>query len=170
MTLICNVTDTTSLANLLDTLPKGARICHRRVDQGLCRDVADSKFQTVHFDIDWVDFTPCEVIHVGVPKTPENFAVLKGHPRNLLARVPDAARNAIEALLHQPVHVRFKQRAQFFAKWLKRSLELKEDEAKLHSTFPAHLQRVLQGNLRRVLQRVFATSISPPSGQQGEAY
>ena len=41
VTLICNVTDTTSLADLLDTLPKGARICHRRVDQGLCWDVAN---------------------------------------------------------------------------------------------------------------------------------
>ena len=144
VTLICNVTDTTSLNGLLDTLPKGARICHRRVDQGLCRDVADSKFQSLHFGADWVDFTRCEVIHVGVPKTPENFmvdAVLKRHPRNLLSRVPDAAKNAIEALLHQSVHdVRFKQRANFFAKWLRRSLELKDEDAKLHSSLPAHLQ------------------------------
>lgn len=95
-----------------------------------------------------MDFTPCEVVHVGLPKTPENFmvdAVLKGHTRNLLARVSQAAKSAIEALLQQPVHVRFKLRANFLAKWLRRSLELKDDEAKLHSTLPAHLQRVLQG-------------------------
>eukprot|EP00435_Cladocopium_sp_Y103_P062039 s153_g23.t1 len=72
-------------------------------------------------------------------------AVSKGHPRSLIARVPDTAKQAIHDLLHEPLHVRFKKRAAFFAKWLRRSLELKEQESKLHASLPTHLQRVLEG-------------------------
>eukprot|EP00435_Cladocopium_sp_Y103_P053287 s396_g17.t1 len=82
-----------------------------------------------------------------MPRTPKQFieeAVSKGHPRNLIARVPEKARVAIDALLNKPMHERFRQRAKFFSRWLKRSLELKKQEAQLHASMPPHLQRVLK--------------------------
>ena len=90
----------------------------------------------------------CEIIHVGIPRAPEDFlreAVSKGHPRNLIARIPEAVRDAIENLLHQPLHKRLDRRAQFFRKWLKRSLELKSQEEDLHAQMPLHFRRVLKG-------------------------
>ena len=79
---------------------------------------------------------------------PEDFlreAVSKVHPRKLIARIPEAVRGAIENLLHQPLHERLDGRAQFFRKWLKRSLELKSQEEDLHAQMPLHLRRVLKG-------------------------
>lgn len=92
---------------------------------GLCRDAANSQFSlfTLVTESFWED------------------AVRKGHPRNLLARVPECAKGAIEDLLDQPMHLRFKR----LPSELKRSLELKEEEATLHSQLPKHLERVLHG-------------------------
>eukprot|EP00435_Cladocopium_sp_Y103_P049576 s2642_g15.t1 len=147
-TYVSATSSNNGLGKFLDLQPKGSRICHRRIHEGLCRD--DEMFNKLNcvFDENWEDNTPCEILHIGMPKTPEQFmedAVDKGHPRSLIARVPETAKTAIHELLHEPIHVRFKKRAAFFAKWLKRSLELKENEAKLHASLPAHLQRVLEG-------------------------
>ena len=43
------------------------------------------------------------------------------------------------------MHCRLEKRANFFKKWLQRSLELKEEEAKLHNELPEHLRRLLVG-------------------------
>ena len=44
-----------------------------------------------------------------------------------------------------PVVVNGSVAAQFFRKWLKRSLELKSQEEDLHAQMPLHLRRVLKG-------------------------
>eukprot|EP00435_Cladocopium_sp_Y103_P071464 s958_g37.t1 len=119
------------------------------------------------FDENWSDNTPCEILHIGIPKTPEQFiddAVAKGHPRSLIARVLEIAKNAIHDLLHEPLHVRFKKRAAFFAKWLRRSLELKEQEAKLHASLPAHLQRVLEGKKLLLWKEILLDLQYPDAG------
>lgn len=118
------------------------------MEQGLSRADAKSRFTSFECAADWEDLNPCEIIHVGVPRTPEDFlqeAVRKGHPRNLLARVPEAVEDAINNLLFHPLHVRLEKHAIFFARWLKRCLEVREAEASLHRQLPPHLRRVLQG-------------------------
>jgi len=95
-TLVCSV----SLPNFLDKMPKGARVCHRQVEWGFCRADANEIFSSCECASGWEDNTICEIIHVGIPRAPEDFpreAVSKGHPRNLIARVPEAVQEAIEA-------------------------------------------------------------------------
>ena len=147
-TLVCNVADTVALPIFLHKMPKGARVCHRQVEQGLSRADAKRRFANFECAADWEDLSPCEIIHAGFPRTPEEFlgeAIAKGHPHNLIARVPEASEGAINNLLFSPLHVRLESRANFFAKWLKRSLELKGAEADLHRQLPPHLRKVLQG-------------------------
>jgi hypothetical protein len=147
-TLVCNVSDSTALPTFLDKMPKGARVCHRQVEWGFCRADANERFSSFECASDWEDNTVCEIIHVGIPRAPEDFlreAVSKGHPRNLIARVPEAVQEAIENLLHQPLHLRLAKRTQFFKKWLKRSLELRSQEEELREQMPLHLKRVLKG-------------------------
>ena len=118
------------------------------MERGLCRAEANRRFSSFECASDWEDHIVCEIIHVGIPRAPEDFlreAVSKGHPRNLIARIPEAVRDAIENLLHQPLHKRLDRRAQFFRKWLKRSLELKSQEEDLHAQMPLHFRRVLKG-------------------------
>jgi len=111
-TLVCNVSDSTALPNFLDKMPKGARVCHRQVEWGFCRADANERFSSFECASDWEDNTVCEIIHVGIPRAPEDFlreAVSKGHPRNLIARVPEAVQEAVENLLHQPLHLRLER-------------------------------------------------------------
>ena len=101
---------------------------------------------------------------MGVPKDPEVFwkdAVYAGHPRDMLARAPDLVVHLLEDLVNEPMHCRLEKRAKFFQKWLKRSLELKEDEAKLHNALPGHLKRLLAGK-RLPLWREILTDLGYP--------
>lgn len=142
------MSDTTALPTFLDKMPKGARVCHRQVERGFCRADANKRFSSFECASDWEDNTVCEIIHVGIPRAPEDFlheAISKGHPRNPIASVPEAVQDAIESLLHQPLHVRLERRTQFFKKWLKRSLELRSQEEELRDQMPLHLRRILKG-------------------------
>ena len=96
---------------------------------------------------------------MGAPKDPEVFltdAVSAGHPRDMLARAPEAMVNLLGDLVNQPMHCRLEKRAKFFKKWLKRSLELKEEEAKLHNGLPEHLQRLLVGKRLLLWKEILA--------------
>ena len=118
-TVVCNVSDSTALPTFLDKMPKGARVCYRQVEWGFCRADANKRFSSFECASDWEDNTVCEIIHVGIPRAPEDFlreAISNGHPRNLIARVPESVQEAIENLLHQPLHVRLEKRTQFFKK------------------------------------------------------
>ena len=124
---------------------------------GFCRADANERFSSFECASDWEDHAVCEIIHVGIPRAPEDFlraAVSKGHPRNLIARVPEAVQEAIENLLHQPLRVRLKKRTQFFKKWLKRSLELRSQEEELREQMPPHLRRVLKGKRRLLWEEI----------------
>ena len=56
---------------------------------------------------------------------------------------------------------RFKTRASFLKKWLKRSLELKNEEQALHRKLPLHLQRILEGK-RLLLWREILVDLQYP--------
>ena len=87
-----------------------------------------------------------ELITLGIPRCPETFmkeATEAGHPRHALARVSDLMKSTLqEVFLGDPFKLRSK-RASFLKKWMKRAVELRADEKKLHDNLPAHLQRLL---------------------------
>ena len=87
-----------------------------------------------------------ELITLGVPRCPETFmkeATEAGHPRHALARVSDLMKSTLqEVFLGDPFKIRSK-RASFLKKWMKRAVELRADEKKLHDNLPDHLQRLL---------------------------
>ena len=66
-----------------------------------------------------------------------------GHPRHALARVSDLMKSTLqEVFLGDPFKIRSK-RASFLKRWMKRAVELRADERKLHDNLPDHLQRLL---------------------------
>ena len=137
------------LEQTLRTLPKGARICHRVLQQrGWNRDDMAQKSRTVVVDERCGTDGQCEVVNIGIPREPSEFiqeALNKGHPRDIIANIRDAERDLLLNLVHQPCSVRFQKRAAFMKKWLKRSLELKESEQKLHDSLAPHLVPILMG-------------------------
>lgn len=92
----------------------------------------------------WRNFT------FGIPREPHDFiteAINKGHPRDIVARVPQPVKDLLTDLACGSLDKRFAKRASFMKRWLKRSLELKEEERKLHENLPGHLQGILKGNV-----------------------
>ena len=146
---VIDVAHSSEIAVLISTLPRGSKVCSRRTLQGVwSRDDLQKEHHDIIFAPSWRDGSVTELVHVGVPKDPEVFlrdAVNAGHPRDMLARAPNTVVKLLEDLVNKPLHCRLEKRAGFFKKWLKRSLELKEEEAKLHDQLPAHLKRLLVG-------------------------
>ena len=137
---VIDVAHSSEVAVLMSQLPRGSKVCSRRTLQGVwSRD----ELQKEHHNA-----IVTELVQVGVPKDPEVFlkdAVNAGHPRDMLARASDTVVKLLGDLVNKPLHCRLEKRASFFKKWLKRSLELKEEEAKLHNELPEHLRRLLVG-------------------------
>ena len=146
---ILNLADSSDLEALMADLPKGARVCNRRIlDGGFSRDDMTSKFPNAVFSSKWDCESSSEVIHVGLPKEPTVFvadAVKAGHPRDMLARAPREVSRLLDSFVNEPHCQRLDRRAKFFKKWLKRSIELKKDEELLHSGLQSHLQPLLAG-------------------------
>ena len=147
--LVIDVAHSSEVAVLITNLPRGSKVCSRRTLQGVwSRDELQKEHHKAIFAPSWHDGSITELVQVGVPKEPEVFlkdAVSAGHPRDMLARAPDTVVKLLKDLVNKPLHCRLEKRAGFFKKWLKRSLELKEEEAKLHSELPEHLRRLLVG-------------------------
>ena len=100
----------------------------------------------------------------GIPREPADFirdAVRKGHPRDIIAQVPQEIRIVVQSMLDGDISGRFKSRAAFLKKWLKRSLELKNEEQSLHQKLPHHLQRILEGK-RLLLWREILVDLEYP--------
>ena len=140
--VILNLADSNDLAAIMLDLPKGARVCNRRIlDGGLSRDDLASKFPNAVFSSKWDCGSSSEVIHVGIPKEPAVFvvdAVKAGHPRDMLARAPKEVAALLDSFVNEPHYQRLDRRAKFFKKWLKRSIELKKDEEVLHRGLQSH--------------------------------
>jgi len=147
--LLTKVNDENSISQFLADLPKGAKVCHRKVfPGGVLRDDILKQHDGLQFAESWKEQEPCELLQFGVPREPADFlreAVEKGHPRDIIAQVPPLVRPALESLINGNLAERFQLRANFMKRWLRRSLELREEEKSLHDGLPDHLKKILAG-------------------------
>ena len=162
-----DVAHSDELATMLTRFPRGSKVCSRRtLSGGLSRDELQQKYNNSVFAPSWKQGSITEVVQVGIPKEPEVFladAVKAGHPRDMLARAPKVVTELLEGLVNDPSHLRLDRRAKFFKKWLKRSLELKESEAKLHDELPLHLRGLLAGKRMLLWKEILADLDYPDS-------
>ena len=132
-----------NLDKMLKDFPKGTKVVHRQLKWGYMRDDWINKISWTEHIEEGAHF---ELIKLGVPRCPETFmkeATEAGHPRHALARVSDLMKSTLqEVFLGDPFKIRSK-RASFLKKWMKRAVELRADERKLHDNLPDHLQRLL---------------------------
>eukprot|EP00435_Cladocopium_sp_Y103_P012737 s4229_g3.t1 len=147
--ILAQVDDDEAVSSFLKTLPKGSKICHRSLfPGGVDRDDMQVKFPNLQVTSAWKPDQPAELLHVGIPREPEDFlceALRKGHPRDIIAQIPECVKPALDSLISGRTEDRFKVRAAFLKRWLKRSLELREDEQRLHDNLPDHLKSILRG-------------------------
>ena len=145
----CKLQTPEALDQFLRTLPKGARSCHQTVlPRGMARDDMLKKFSKhgCWFQDSLKDGEECILFQIGIPRSPEEFikdAVAKGHPRDILARVPDNLKDLVKSVVSGSQAERSGKRAAFLKKWLKRSIHLKEPEMKLKASLPDHLKHLL---------------------------
>ena len=136
-----------NVQTLVSTLPKGSKPTSRVLQRGFSRDVhlaTYGKRVLIHKDL--LQGQDHEVILVGVPRSPTEFmaaAQKVGHPRGHLVRTSSEISQAIKANLEWPEHKLLAHRAEVFKSWLKKSTELKQDEARLHEQLPEHLKQIL---------------------------
>lgn len=132
-----------NLDKMLKDFPKGTKVVHRQLKWGYMRDDWINKISWTEHIEEGAHF---ELIKLGVPRCPETFmkeATEAGHPRHALARVSDLMKSTLqEVFLGDPFKIRSK-RASFLKRWMKRAVELRADERKLHDNLPDHLQRLL---------------------------
>ena len=142
----------------MNNLPKGTRICHRTLTHGgLIWDDKSANESNLIAHSSWMDGLPGEILHFGIPREPADFikdAINKGHPRDIVAKVPDAIKHLLDEFAHGQVNRRFAKRASFMKRWLKRSLELKTAEEKLHDNLPGHLKSILKGKRLLLLKEM----------------
>ena len=147
--LLATAGEDSSVEKFVHKLPKGAKVCHRVLfPGGVSFDDMIQKHGTVSHTEKWVTGEACEVLYVGVPREPGDFiadAVRKGHPRDIIANVPEEVKRVIFEILSGDFKNRFQCRAAFMRKWLKRSLELRAAEQDLHEGMPSYLQKILSG-------------------------
>ena len=156
---VFDINQSTQHEKVLQKLPKGSKILHRRLQRGVLRDNAilsgesaewndhacynsDSPFDGVHCAIDGSCGT-FEVLTIGIPRDPMDFvekAVKAGHPRSMSVHLPLVVQDMLRENFEQSPLVLMKKRTAFFWKWTKRARELVVDEAKYKATLPSHLQ------------------------------
>ena len=148
-TLVLAASHAIEVQDGLSTLPRGSRVCSRHTfQQGVLRDEVLQKYPKAMFGKSWRPGVAAEILQIGVPKDPKTFlddAVKVGHPRDMIARAGEMERSLLNRFVEQPMAVRFEKRAFAFKRWLKRSLELKEEEERLRDSLPEHLKPLLSG-------------------------
>ena len=157
-----------AIQKFLQDLPKGSRICHRSLTNGgIFWDDNSAKEAGLSAYDSWVDGQAGEILHFGIPREPEDFireAIAKGHPRDVVARVPATVRALLKDLVHGKPERRFAKRAAFMKRWLKRSLELRADEERLHQQMPLHLRKILKGKRLLLLKEILIDLQYPDLG------
>ena len=165
VTLLASTSNDSEVQSFVQKLPKGAKVCHRILfPGGVARDDMESKYEEVFQTESWKAGEPCELLQIGIPHEPADFisdAIRKGHPRDIIAQVSNEIRAVVRSMLDGDMAGRFKTRAAFLKKWLKRSLELKDEEQALHRKLPLHLQRILEGK-RLLLWREILVDLQYP--------
>ena len=89
---------------------------------------------------------------------------IKVIPLISLQNIPAEIRDVVHGILAGDIGERFAVRAAFMKKWLKRSLELKDDEQKLHEGMPPYLQKILKGK-RLLLWKEILLDLGYPDAQ-----
>ena len=147
--LLAKTDDEKPITDFMNALPKGAKICHRVLfPGGVMADDMTRKHGTFSTTETWSEGQACEVLYIGIPREPSDFiseAVRKGHPRDIIANVPEEVKQVVHEILSGDFKRRFAVRASFLKKWLKRSLELKTDAMNLHQNMPPYLRKLLSG-------------------------
>ena len=156
------------IQQFLQDLPRGSRICHRTLTNGgIFWDENSAKESNLEAHDSWTNGTPGEILHFGIPREPDDFikeALAKGHPRDIVAKIPPAVQDLLKSLVRDKPEKRFAKRAAFMKKWLKRSLELRKDEDALHERLPCHLQQILKGKRLLLLKEILIDLKYPDVG------
>ena len=129
-------------------LPPKAKAIHRRVTTwGKFR--AEDKKVLVDEQIsveDLKESSTIEVVHFGAPRQPLDFvkrAVFCGHPRSSAIHLPPDVTKVLQSNLNMCDADIVKKRADFFTKWTRRAVELKQSEAQLKASMNPHLSKLL---------------------------
>ena len=144
----------------MKVFPKGSKILTRQVQSGFFGDVFVKKFKHAKIHESLKDDEHFfEILHI-----PQEFlceALKVGHPKNLLKRIGNDLKKAVENLPENN-HANFVgERARFFKKWLARARELQDAEHKLHTDMPVHLRNILRGK-RLLLWREILVDLEYP--------
>ena len=154
------------LDSVLRSLPKGARVTHRRLISGEVFR-GDAKLQassnTKSSDIGGPssaggsDRTVCtgvescetvEVCNIGVPGDPIEFlrkAVEAGHPRSLETHLDELIERVVDENFHGDPSKLAKSRIEFFCKWQERAMCLDEAGESMLKDAPDHIRNILIG-------------------------
>ena len=92
--------------------------------------------------------SPCEKVVVAIPREPLDFiqrAINVGHPRSVAISLPSDLKEVMDWNRNASPYVIFKHRIEFVKHWTQRAQQLKEEDAKLLSKAPSHLQGLLKG-------------------------
>ena len=92
--------------------------------------------------------SPCEKVVVAIPREPLDFlqrAINVGHPRSVAISLPSDLKEVMDWNRNASTYVIFKHRIEFVKYWTRRAQQLKEEDAKLLSKAPSHLQGLLKG-------------------------
>ena len=154
--------DVTLANNPLQLLPKGSRLLalehvsssDQRGEQSEEDDVAvdSSVFEGKFLEIcslqnDNSDGTEDEQVQVwGMPWSPEEFvekAVKAGHPSMLRSFLPPMLDDCIHKTLKMPCHKRINTRAESLKFWMRRSLQLREEEKLFHESLDPTVGEVI---------------------------
>ena len=78
-----------SIQQFLQNCQRGSRICHRTLTNGgIFWDENSAKESNLEAHDCWINGTPGEILHFGIPREPDDFikdALAKGHPRDIVA-------------------------------------------------------------------------------------
>lgn len=101
--------------------------------------------QPCRIDESLVDGKVFDVFRIEAPKGPQQViadAVRVGHPLHFVTTVNSDMESAIECMLQDSDKAR---RSAFLKKWVKRTVELREQEKNLPENLAEHMRRILQG-------------------------
>ena len=136
----------TEVADILQSLPKGAKIVHRKLMK--LGDVRVGEVQGKKLRSGVEQHEMIEKISFGIPREPEDFvreAVRAGHPRFLDYKSIEHVDVLIQRNLNTDLKKVVKERNAWLKKWTDRARQLQSEENKLHDSLKPHCATVLKG-------------------------
>lgn len=136
----------TEVTDILQSLPKGAKIVHRKLMK--LGDVRVGEVQGEKLRSGVEQHEMIEKISFGIPREPEDFvreAVRAGHPRFLDYKSIEHVDVLIQRNLNTDLKKVVKERNAWLKKWTDRAKQLHSEESKLHDSLEPHYATVLKG-------------------------